>query len=160
SWFPITAYAQSDVPSATAVSSPTVAARNSYDGLILPVFALLVALCAVGLLLLEMKFGTISRVAKWAAKTLHELRLEISKSFSETFELQPAQFLVGCAMFLVVLYVIDHYYIALLAGVAQKVTTLARREAKGLALWIIIIVAFLGIAIDFMFKMWLKEREQ
>jgi len=116
-------------------------------------------LAVLGLALLELKFQTLSQVAGGIARSMRYLLLEARRLFALPASLVPGQFVLGTTMLVLVLYMINQYYIDLLAGVARKVTGLDPHEAKGLALWVIIIVALLGVIADLAYKSWLMHRD-
>jgi len=155
SWSPSgTVYAQGDSNPGSGSASPTRAeAKTGMLSWIVRILAVL------GLALLELKFQTLSQVAGGIARSMRYLLLEARRLFALPASLVPGQFVLGTTMLVLVLYMINQYYIDLLAGVARKVTGLDPHEAKGLALWVIIIVALLGVIADLAYKSWLMHRD-
>lgn len=114
---------------------------------------LLFGLLVLALLtLLEWGLGTVSYISGKAADRIDRGRASSEHWFVQTEKINIAGFLLGVAILLLVLYVIQRYYITLYAAAIATVTTLPPQKSAGLAVWLILLTALLGVFIDLAFQ--------
>jgi hypothetical protein len=121
---------------------------------LLPLLFLIAILAGLLLLLflLERWFKIISSLAEDASNSLQSARRSIREKIPPLKEGKLAELIVGIAVTATVVYVIVRFYFKLYSHVMAQATHLPPQESAGLAVWMILMTALLGIFIDWSYE--------
>jgi hypothetical protein len=114
-------------------------------------FALIVFLILFllfGLYRSEQRRGAISTAARKIADTIDKARESVQKWHGPSPTIHLARFILGVTILVLILYAITHYYITLYTAAITKVLQVRSQEATGLAVWLILLTALVGIFAD------------
>ncbi len=135
-------------PTPPPTSTPPSSGNGSYSVWpFLPWLGIL-ALLVLLIYLVRRLFKPRPELAGKVADTLQRGCALARQRFSSPPEINPGYFILGIVILLLVLYVLQRYYIRLYTEAVATVTGLPARESAGLAVWLILITALVGIFLD------------
>lgn len=109
-------------------------------------FLLLAVLAA--LVALEWSLGIVSMVARAAADCLNRGLRASREWFAPPVPIEPATFLLGLILAVIVPAVLISYYLPLYAEAVREVTDLSPKESTGLAVWLVLLTALAGTFLE------------